>query len=708
MAALEKIRQKGPLLAIIIGFALFAFIFTGFFKNINTLFGDSQTAIAVINGEEASIDEFRDKFNKVKNVYEYLGNTVDNKLQEQIENQVWEQILQEKLLSEVYDDLGIDVSEDEMVAMVTGTNMDVDPTIKQIFTNRQTGVFDAEGAANFFRTQDQDRAKQQFASYLETEMDLNRKFAKYNALIKQGLNITTPEAEALYAERTHMVDFDYLVKKYTSVPDSSFSVSEKELKKYYNEHKSQYKQKESRDIAYVTFDIVPNEKDKADALNSIKDYLDDFKSIEADSANENIITYVNANSDVPFDRTYHSLNEMASLGLDSTFFFAEAGTVKGPYEFNGTYVISRITDRKSLPDTVQARHILIQPDGQVIKDIARAQEIADSLVNLLKGGADFAKLATDNSADQGSAQKGGDLGKFTQGRMVPEFDKACFFGKTNDIVTAETQFGVHIIEITYQSPKKEKVQIASLVKEIGNVDATDKLYQETQIFAGENNTLEKFEKAIAEKGLTKKIATDITPQTKVIAGFADASPIINWVFKKETKKGDVSQKDIKIGNQYVVVALTEVKEEGIAPFEQKKDEIKPIVIKEKKGKKFAEQLTVAGDKPYSEIAASVGGETSTAKNRSFTSSRIGGAGDEQAVVATAVSLDKGAKSKPVIGESGVFLLTVTSVTPAGEITPEKAANDKRNAQSRLASRSRFAYNAIKEAAEIKDNRHRFF
>ncbi len=710
MATLEKLRKRGKLIAIVVAFALFAFILGDLLSNITSISGGDRNQIALINGKEATIEEFQARFTEVKEIYEYLGNTVDGKMQETIENQVWEQILTDRLLADYYTDLGIDISDEEIGALVTGTNVDVDPTIRQYFSNRQTGEYFQDAAVDFFKTMDQDPGKQRLGLFLEKEVVMNRKFTKYQTLISKGLNVTSAEAEDLYRERTHMVDFEYVMKKYAAIPDSTLKIEDSEIKAYYNAHQNKYKQKESRDIAYVTFDIIPSEKDKAETLEAANEFLEEFKSIKADSASENIFTFANANSDVPVNRNFLSINDCKQIGLDSAFFTAATGTVVGPFEHAGFYKIARLIAKKSLSDTVDARHILLSVDGQKFADMPAAQKFADSLLLILKNGkADFADLVKKHSADPGSVEKGGLYEKITQGQMVPEFNDAVFNNPKGWLGSVETQFGIHIIEVMRQSAKSEKIQIASLEKKIGNVDASEKLYQKTKLFAGNNDTYEKFEAALAKEGLTKKVAKDVTPQTKVVAGFSDASQIINWAYRKTSEVGMVSQDDIVIDDKYVVIALTAVKEEGIAPIEQVKDQITAELAKQKKAEIFSKELTAAlsGGKAFADIAKEITGESGAEKNKSFSATRMR-LGDEQAVVANAVKMEKDTQSAPIAGEVGVYVIKVTSVTGVAEVTPELTANDKQTAQNRILNRSRNAYNALKEAAEIKDNRHLFF
>ena len=100
------------------------------------------------------------------------------------------------------------------------------------------------------------------------------------------------------------------------------------------------------------------------------------------------------------------------------------------------------------PERVKARHILLKTQGKPASEEAAIKAKGESLLKQIKGGADFAKLAKENSEDPGSAVNGGELGDWiTHGQMVPEFDKAIFslkVGETSDLV--KTVYGYHIVQ----------------------------------------------------------------------------------------------------------------------------------------------------------------------------------------------------------------------------------------------------------------------
>ncbi len=441
--------------------------------------------------------------------------------------------------------------------------------------------------------------------------------------------------------------------------------------------------------------MIPSEEDFQAAKKDIEYYKAEFAEIPVDTTINEIIDYVNANSEVPFSDPHLSLEELG----DTALFYASSDSVAGPVLENGSYVLKRVFDRVTIPDTVGARHILIQVDGQVIKDMNRAEEIADSLKNLIKNGADFAQLAKDNSADQGSAEKGGDLGKFTEGRMVRSFSDACFEGNVGDLPIVKSQYGVHLIEITYQSsPKKEKVRVAKIVNEVrpGNNTISGYFAKARDLSINSENNPEKFDELAAKEHVTKKIATNITPETEIVAGIDNPDALIRWVYKDDTEKGSVSE-PFQDGDIFIVAVVTEVREKGTAPFEAVKADVTAKVRKEKKAEIFTKEMQ------------NITSFDKTAKNISFSSSRLNDDGIEYAVIATATQTEKDEISKPIVGENGVYVLKVTSKTGVETVSENDVKNDKLNAERRLYFMvSRQIFDALKDAADVQDDRSKFF
>ncbi len=705
MATLENIRKRGPLVAIIIGFAMLAFILGDFLNSGTNLLSGDRFRIAQV--DDVSVD-YRDYEQRVKNAIEqfkqqYQTSSIDDRQREEIRRQVWEGMIQEIILQKEFDELGLEVSADELFDMVQGRN--VDPMIQQIpaFRNPQTGMFDPALVIYFLKNMDKDPNSKAAWLNIEEQIKQKRLSSKYINLVVKGLYITKAQAEAAYKERNYLVDFNYLTKRYSEVSDSSISISDNDLQAYYKEHKNDFKQEASRDIAYVTFDVVPSANDTAYTLDWVKKAKPEFE------VEENIKQYVNFNSDIPFDEKHYKKGEIANFELDSFMFSNEVGAVYGPYFEDGAYKLARIVEKKDMPDSIGVKHILIQINGQDIPDIERAKAIADSLKTLIEKGANFAELVKNYSSDQTSLKKGGDIGMFAEGQRA--------FGifpynellneKINKVKPVETQYGVHLLVKTKQTELVPKVQVAILVRNIvPSSDTYQSIYAEASRFAGENHNLKDFNKAIQENGLLKKVAPRLTENETFIAGLSSPRQMIRWAFNAEL--GDVSQV-YEFGNRYVVAALTAIREKGTAPFEQVKEEIRFFVAKEKKAEYLKNEVAKLMPTDLNTAASKLNTTIAEARNVSFSSNQIEGLGFEPVLIADVVSTEKNKVSGPVKGNNGVYLYEVTVITSALNLDKVNLKPEINKLQSDLQQRAIFqVVNALKESTEIIDERSKFY
>jgi peptidyl-prolyl cis-trans isomerase D len=362
------------------------------------------------------------------------------------------------------------------------------------------------------------------------------------------------------------------------------------------------------------------------------------------------------------------------------------------------------------PDSVHVRHILLSPNQT--RTLADAKQEADSLIKLIKSGTPFEVLAVGNSDDQGSAQIGGDLGWFPEGRMVVPFNNACFSGKKGDIKTVETTFGVHIIEILDQSRDTRKYNIGYIDRKIipGSV-TNQKAYSEASQFAGTNDTYEKFTNAIAEQGLNKRVANDIAPQQKTLPGLEDPRSLIIALFQAQKGKIilDNSQQAVfEINDKYVVAYCTKVQEDGIAPVADVENDIRFILLKDKKAEIISSEfIKNSGDgNTIDDIARSMILPVQEATQINFRSYTVPGAGTEPALIAAASVSEEGTLAGPVKGSNGVFMLTVNSITKA-------ESEDLKLLQERLTvsyqMRGNYeAYEALRKGANIVDKRYKFY
>jgi peptidyl-prolyl cis-trans isomerase D len=383
--------------------------------------------------------------------------------------------------------------------------------------------------------------------------------------------------------------------------------------------------------------------------------------------------------------------------------------VFGPYMEDGSYKLAKLIAVENRPDSVHVRHILLSPNQT--RTMAQAKQQADSLVRLIKGGAAFDKLALANSDDQGSAQIGGDLGWFPEGRMVVPFNNACFSGEKGDLKTAETTYGIHVIQILDQSKKVKKYNVGIVDRKVIPGSLTNQaVYSEASQFAGTNDTYEKFNKAVAEKGLNKRVATDIAPQQKTLPGLENPRYLIMSLFQATPGKivlDNNSQAVFEVDNKYVVAYCTKAQEEGIAPLKDVENDIRFALVKEKKGEIISKEFeSKSSGKSLDQLATEMSLPVQEATQVNYKSYTVAGAGTEPALVAASTAAPQGKLSGPVEGINGVFMLVVNNITPA---QAEEVSAVKKRLQSTFEVRGTYeAYEALRKKANIVDKRYKFY
>ncbi|HQW23360.1 MAG TPA: peptidylprolyl isomerase, partial [Bacteroidia bacterium] len=413
------------------------------------------------------------------------------------------------------------------------------------------------------------------------------------------------------------------------------------------------------------------------------------------------LSFVSQNTDGAVDTTYHAKGTLPVM-VDTALFNAAIGTIVGPYEEGNSVKVSKLTGEKVVSDSVKARHILINiMDG----DSTKAMATADSLKNAVKKGAKFADLAMMFSKDQGSAIKGGDLGWFRQGMMVPTFNDACFNGKKGDMPIVTSQFGIHLIEILDKSAGSKQVQVLTLERKIEPSQRTyDAAYNKANEFASKNSTGEAFDSAIVKQGLNKRIADNIRENDKNIPGLDQPRELVRWAYT--AKKGELS-KIFTFGDKYVMAHLVGIKEKGTLPLDEVKDAVTVEARKIKKAQMLLDKFNAAGSGDVDAIAQKLNVTATDADNVNFANSYIPGMGNEPAMVGTIFAMKAGQTSKAIKGENSVAVIMVKSFTtpPA---TTDFSANIKQLQDQRKSRSDYEVQNTLKEKANIADNRAKFY
>ena len=705
MSTLQFLREKaGVMVAGVIGLSLFLFVVSDFFGRGRgqRLKQKKYYEIGRINGEYISYQDYEQRVQNLQEIYKLSGKTnIDEATSESIREQMWQQMVREKILDTQYKGLGIGVSTEEVNELVLGN--DPHPIVKQLFTDRQTGQFNKSFLVNFLKSIEVDETAKKYWLFFENEIVADRMNSKYNSLVTKGLYVTSKQGEFENSLAFRTADFSYMLKNYSAVSDSSVKVSDSEIKAYYSSHKQNYKRTAQRDIEYVAFDITPSEDDRKLAEKWINNTKNDFAAVT------DAVSFINSTSD-----THHTGFYVPLSGIpDSLKAFVKKEDLKnvyGPYLENGTYKLARLLDASDRPDSVHARHILISPKQNFT--LAQVKFKADSLVKALKSGASFQTLAKANSDDQGSAQIGGDLGWFKEGLMVVPFSNACFTAKKGVLTTVETNYGVHIIEVLDQSKKVRKYDVGIIDRKILPSSITNqRVYAEASRFAGTIDTYDKFTKAVASQNLNKRVANNITPQQKTLPGLEKPRQLIMSLFQADPGKIvlDANQQAVfEISDKYVVAFCTKVSEEGIASEKDVKNDIRYSILKDKKADLISAELNnlKKEGKTLEDIAAKVGAKVQEATQISFKSYSIPGAGVEPALIGSVSVADQNVISGPVKGNNGVYLINVNNVTmTAGE--DAKLLKDRLMATFQMRGTYE-AYESLKKNANVIDKRYKFY
>lgn len=708
MATLQKIRTRaGLLIAIVIGISLAAFVLGDALQSGSSIMRSSQMEIGEVNGESIQYPDFAKQVEELGNIYRQ--NTQQSQLDEngwaQVREQAWQNSVQQIVMSDVFDNLGIDVSSDELFDMLQGSNLH--PIVQQLFRNPNTGQVDKSAVINFLKNLDSGNVTEEQRSYwmyLENQIVKERMQSKYSQMIGKGLFVTTEEAKQSVASNNKSVNFDFIALTHISISDSSVKVSEKEITEYYNTHKKEFKQEKTRDIEYITFPIKPSAADYKDAETWINKIKADYTT-----TNDNV-QFVNANSDVSYKDIWYKKETLpANVGTWVYDENAKQNDVLGPYFENEAYFIAKVDSIAMMPDSVKARHILLQVATQ--EEIALTQKLADSLKTVIDKGGDFASLAMLYSKDQGSALQGGDVGWFGRGQMVKPFEDAAFNNNKNQVTVVASQFGIHIVQTTDKGKLSSQAKVAFLVRNVVPSTRTEQeIYAQASKFAYANTTAQKFNAAVATEKMNKRSA-NVRENDVNIVGLENARTLVHAAYKAEV--GDILKTNdespiFSLGSNFVIATLSKATEEGEAALADVKTRVELAVIKQKKTELLVKKIeaAAAGKSDLQSIAGQLNTDVKNALSINFNSFSIPGAGMEPALVGTVAALAPNKISKPIEGSNGVYLVMVTS-------EQQGTVQDVKTEQGRLAQNygyrvSSQAVETHRKKAEIVDKRSKFY
>lgn len=625
----------------------------------------------------------------------------------QMRQQVWNQIVKEMLLEEEFERLGLQVSAEELFDMIHGT--DPHPLLVQSFTDPVTGTYDPGQVLEFLRNFDrlEPSVRNQWMM-LEEFMKQDRREQKYHQMVGGGYLVPRALAAKDFRHRNQTADIRFAFKSHNDIDDSEVSVSDRELRRVYDENKHLFTQEASRHVKYVSLPVFPSDEDRENALSEVLQLREEMPDAM------NIESFINSMSDRRFDSRYHAEGTL-SPQIDPDIFDVPVGTILGPYMEDNAYVVAMLVDAQMRPDSMRAGHILLAYRGsaaatqQTTRTYEQAREMADSLLQVVRRSpAQFPLLAEELSDDPSAQINQGDLDWFRDGDMVAPFNEAVIETPSGSFTTVETDFGFHVIHVTGKSPMTKKVQVAKLVRDIlpGNRTYQD-VYARVSTFASELRETKNFDAAADAADLTVRQAERLGRMDMTIPGLDQGRPVVQWAFDENTKTGDFSR-IFELENTFVVATLVSKQEEGTPGFDQLRPNIMEIARREKKQELIAEEMRQMMDAGgLDALAAQMGLEVREATNLNFASRNIPGAGPEPGVIGQIFARAEPATIGPVKGNAGVFVVEIVHMDEA--ITPDDLTRARRPMRDGFRNRvPAQAFDAIKENADIEDNRGWFF
>ncbi|MDE6623913.1 MAG: SurA N-terminal domain-containing protein [Alistipes sp.] len=677
MASLNTLRTKfGVVLSVIIALALLAFIFS---LKTEMGFSDNDPRVGVIAGEKINYSEYWEQYERIKeqnNVQES-----DEQQSAMLANAVWQSLVAKYVMTPGFASLGLRLSEPERLAILSGRYPS--QALYNAFADPRTGEYDVTAVSGFLAEAETNPQAQAAWAQLNAQIRSEREAQQYLGLLRGGVYVNRLEVANGVASANNTFAGKWASKRYSSVPDSLFTVSSSEVKSYYNSHKDSFKQIPNRTLSYVVFEVAPTDDDLLELEKSVAAVGADF------AATEELRSFVRANRNGSIADRYVSAAQLSDDEAEALM----AGKTYGPVLKNNEWTMARVLDSKMVSDSLGIRHIVLP---------YTEDRLADSLLAVARQGGDFRQLAAQYSVYEATAANGGEVGVLPFSAFNGEFAEALAGAKQGDVVKIASGDAIQLMQI-YRADKPSKhVLVASITYPVEASDATRRdVHNQAGTFSvNAKGSSEAFAEAASAAAVTPRIVT-LSQGDRTLRGLEDSREVARWAFG--AKKGDVSE-IFNVGKDYVIAILTEIDDSQYTPLEKVAAQVRAQVLRDKKYDYIVAQL--AGS-TLEEQASSLGSEVGDFDEVAYGSYYVNGLGMEPRVVgAIASTTATGAVSAPVKGLSGVYVFRVDDIRTADKQTAE---GEKVRAQAMQESMvQQFAMPAIQQMAEIQDLRGRYF
>ena len=676
MASLNTLRTKyGVILSVVIILALLAFIISlgpemGFF-------GSNDPTVGVINGNKVGYMEYMNEYETIK---QFSGG--DESTEEgsnALANATWQSLVSKHMLAPGFDQMGIAVSDAERMSMISGEHPS--QVFYSAFADPQTGEYSVEAITAFLAQVSSNPEYQNLWSYLNSQAAMNRMTSKYMGVVKAGTYANKLEVEQGVAAANESRNGRMVSLQYNTIADSLVTVSDADIQKYYDAHKKEYKKLPYRAISYVVFDVDPTDADMQEIEKKATTMGEEF------AAAEDVRAFVRKNMG-NIGINYQSaaqLSEEEAVLLD--------GKQYGPVLKANEWVISRPVDIKMAPDSIGLNHIVLDPAQTAL---------ADSLMTVLKGGANFADVAKAHSAYATTAQIGGDLGVIPFSALNPELAEPLATAKKGDIVKVTVSGATQILKVTRTDAAKKHVLVGTVTIPVEPSSATRRdVHNVASIFSVDGKgSLEKFNAAANAAAVTPRIAR-ISQGERTISGLDNSREVARWAYG--AKEQEISE-IFNLGDAYVVAILTDIDESEYTPLSEVSYNISLALLRDKKYELIKEKFAGA---TIEEVAKNTGAEVVSFEGVQYSDFGVADLTLEPRVVgAIATTNETGKLSAPIKGYTNAVVFVVDDIVKSEARTADAEKVRLQATNENIASQA--AVMALQNIAEMEDLRGQYF
>ena len=714
MAAIGKIRSWGPVLATVIGLALFAFIAEEMFRSCEATTNEKRQQVGEVLGKKISVQDFQslvDEYQSVIKMTQGRDNLTDEELN-QVKDQVWQMYVNNTIMEEEAKKLGLTVTDAELQEILkAGTN----PMLMQTpFVNQQTGRFDVNQLTKFLadykKIQDQPQQAQvaeqykqiyDYWKFIEKQLRQNVLGTKYQTLLTECLISNPVSAKAAFEAQNQESDIQLATLPYSAIKDSDVEVKESDLKAKYDEQKEMFRQYvESRDIKYVDFQVLPSAADRAALMKTINEAR---QKLESGAAPADIVR--KAQSQVAYTgiaATKRAFAPDIATKLDSM----QVGQVSAPFEtaYDNTVNVVKLINKVQAPDSIEYRQI--QVGGETAE---AAHKTADSIFTALKSGADFEALAKKYGQ---TGEKQWLTSSMYENAPSVDADSKAYLTALTTLAPNESQNvafsqGNIIVQVTNRKAMVTKYDAAVIKHTIDfSKDTYSQAYNKFSQYVSENKTLEGLEKNAQKFGFRVQERKDIFSSEHYVAGLRSTRDAMKWIF--DAKEGDVSPL-YECGNNdhLMVIALTKIHPEGYRDLSAVEDQLKQEVIRDKKYNKAVEMLKGVNS---IDAAKQKGAVVDSVRQITFSAPVfVQATGTSEPALSGAVAAAKAGQfsAAPVKGNGGAFLFKVLNKKQREAAKFDAKQQQAQLKQQAMQAASRFM-NELYLKADVVDNRYLFF